>query len=339
MSENDNTMFITAGLLNMLLKHFGTSESDIHRLFTASGLDATVLQNPITKVDAHLLGAYLEHIVKKNKNHRTGLETGFLLPFTMTGNIFNIYNRSKTVREIFENAEPFEPTANNILIYTTREENNLFYFEIAIEPEFARLYPVGARQWVEMQYGISLQYAYSFTGRYLHPVLACSMYKKEGAADKLEEYLGCPVKYEVDKLAMIFNKSVLDLPVITGNKDLLPIFEDYMHEIRLLEEQPQNRLSRSVRRYLMHGLINANLDLAFVAEKFNMSGRTIQRKLKAEGTSYQQILDALRIELSQKYLKEKIPLAEISFLLGFETQSAFNKFFKKHFHSPPTRFV
>ncbi|WP_308587714.1 helix-turn-helix transcriptional regulator [uncultured Parabacteroides sp.] len=67
-----------------------------------------------------------------------------------------------------------------------------------------------------------------------------------------------------------------------------------------------------------------------------MSERNIQRKLKEEGTSYQKILDGLRMELSQKYLKEKIPLPEIGFLLGFESQSAFNKFFKKHFGTQPS---
>ena len=39
-----------------------------------------------------------------------------------------------------------------------------------------------------------------------------------------------------------------------------------------------------------------------------------------------------------KYLKEKISLPEIGFLLGFESQSAFNKFFKKHFRVQPSAY-
>ena len=54
-----------------------------------------------------------------------------------------------------------------------------------------------------------------------------------------------------------------------------------------------------------------------------MSDRTLQRKLLSENTSYQIILDDVRKELAIKYLKENISLVEISFLLGFETQSAF----------------
>lgn len=130
---------------------------------------------------------------------------------------------------------------------------------------------------------------------------------------------------------------ILDLPIVTINKGLLPIFEDYMNEIQLVEEQ-QNKWSNSVRRHLIHSLSISNLKLDFVAERFNMSKRSLHRKLKEEGTSYQQILDSLRMELSRKYLKEKIPLVEIAHLLGFESQSAFNKFFQKHFQIKPSQF-
>lgn len=86
----------------------------------------------------------------------------------------------------------------------------------------------------------------------------------------------------------------------------------------------------------MHNLSNTDLSFKRVAEKFNMSERNIQRKLKLEGTSYQQILNNLRMNLAQEYIKEKVPFTEIAFLLGFESQSAFNKFFHKQFHTTPS---
>ena len=141
-----------------------------------------------------------------------------------------------------------------------------------------------------------------------------------------------------DRLILVFDKTVLDLPIVTGNKEMLAIFEDYMNEIQIQETAQNHGLSQTVRRYLMHSLLNDDLSLKYVAERFNMSERNIQRKLKTEGTSYQKILDDLRMELSLKYLKEKISLPEIGFLLGFESQSAFNKFFKKHFRVQPSTY-
>lgn len=331
-------MFVSAGLLSLLIKQYQTTWEDISGLFAKRKFNYDTLLNPTAKIDANILGIYLEYVVKQSSNNRIGLETGFLLPFVLTSSMYNIYNRSKNVREIFENPEPFEPAANDILTYTNREENDYFFFEISIDHEFAQLYPIASRQWMEMQYGISLQYAYSFTGRYLYPLRAYSVYPKEGKVDKLEEFLYCPIEFNQEKLSLIFNRSVLDLPVITGNKALYPIFEDYMNEIKQMDIEQSNSLSRTIRRYLMHNLLSADLSLKGITERLNMSERNIQRKLKSEGTSYQQILNGLRMELAQKYVREKIPFTEIAFLLGFESQSAFNKFFHKHFNTTPSQF-
>ena len=331
-------MFITVGLLNMLLKHFKTTDNEILKILSELEYDYSILQYPTSKIDANILGHYLEYIVAKTGNPRIGLETGFLLPFILTGMYFNIYNQSKTVREVFENEEPFDPAINNIYKFTTKEDDTTFSLEIFIESGFKESYPLAARQWAEMQCGFFLQYAYSFTGRFLRPLLVHSMYEKEGEKDKLEEYLDCPVKFNHDSLILTFSKTVLDLPIVTGDREILALFEDYMNEIQLYKMNGKNHLSRTVRRFLTHSLLNSDLSLSYVAARFNMSERNIQRKLKAEGTSYQKILDNLRTELSQKYLKEKISLTEISFLLGFESQSAFNKFFRKQFHITPGEF-
>lgn len=328
-------MYIAAGFLNILLKHFENVQIDICKLFLEFKTDPKVLENPLVEVDANILGKYLELIVAKENNDRIGLEAGFAIPFNIPGVIFNLYQDRAIVCDIFDNLELVDHIANNILEYTTKIEEDLFFYEIAVSEEFVEKYSVAASQWCEMQYGIALQYAHSYTGRYLYPVLAYSLYEKEGEHDELEEYLNCPIKFGKNKLSLIFNKSVLDLPVITANKDFLPIFKDFMNEIR---DGNGNKLGNAVRRYLLHSLSSFSLSLESVSKMFNMSERNIQRKLKSEGTSYQLILNNLRIELSRKYLKGKIPLTEIAFLLGFESQSSFNKFFQKHFGCAPNQF-
>lgn len=325
-----------SGLLNILMLQFNDLSIDIGKILAEFKTDPNVLKNPVIKIDAGIVGRYLEEVVRLNRDHRTGLKVGFLIPFSLTGTYFNLYNGCNTVSELFENLQTFSLTDNNITHYNTRLEGDDLHYEVFIDPEFKEKYSVAVRQWYEMQYGIALQYAYSYTGHFFHPVFAHSVYKREEGTEPLEEYLHCPVKFNQEKLVLGFKKSILDLPVITAKKELFPLFENVMGEIEY--KQNANKLSNAVRRYLMHTLSTSVLNLKHVAERFNMSERNIQRKLKTEGTSYQQILDNLRMELAQKYLKERIPLVEITFLLGFESQSAFNKFFNKHFHTTPSRF-
>jgi len=329
--------YIISGLFKAFILQFKDQPVNLQKIFATSDSDINLLKDPLAKIDAAIFTQYMEEIVQLKKNHRIGLESGFRIPFMLTGTYYNMYYNCNTVRELFENLKSLDSTANNLTKYETSIENNYLYYEISVDPAFTEKYPIAIRQWIEMQYGIGLQYAYSFTGRFLHPVFACTPYPKEGDNDLLEEYLDCPVKFNQEKAGMVFKKSVLDLPVITARKELFPVFEYIMNEIEY--KQNENNLAATVRRYLNHNLTVNKPGLKLIAERLHMSERNIQRKLKEEGTSYQQILDNLRIELAEKYMRQHVPFVEVAFLLGFENQSTFNKFFQKHFHTTPGRFL
>ena len=70
-----------------------------------------------------------------------------------------------------------------------------------------------------------------------------------------------------------------------------------------------------------------------------MSGRTLQRRLKEEGTSFGELLDWLRRGMAQAYLADdQISISEVSYLLGFSEQSAFQRAFKRWTGSTPVQF-
>ena len=70
-----------------------------------------------------------------------------------------------------------------------------------------------------------------------------------------------------------------------------------------------------------------------------VSQRSLQGKLKEEGTTYQAVLDSVRRELATAYLEDDgLSLAEIAFLLGYADQSAFNHAFHKWTGDSPLRF-
>ena len=170
---------------------------------------------------------------------------------------------------------------------------------------------------------------YALTGKHITPVLAYSPYKQETTPDLLETMIQCPVKFGAPFM-MVFDKEVLETP------EMLFIAERLISG--LLEKEQKQSVSSIVRRYMLQTIPGINLSLKNTACDLNMSVRTLQRKLLVENTSYQAILDGVRKELANKYLEENISLVEISFLLGFESQSAFNKFFKKHFGKQPTQY-
>ncbi len=72
------------------------------------------------------------------------------------------------------------------------------------------------------------------------------------------------------------------------------------------------------------------LSLDDIASNFNISTRTLQRKLKEEGINFQQLADEARKTLTINYLKAgSYPVKEISYMLGYNELSAFTRTFKR----------
>ncbi len=67
-----------------------------------------------------------------------------------------------------------------------------------------------------------------------------------------------------------------------------------------------------------------------VATRLQLSPRTLQRRLKAEGLVHQELVEAVRQELSAGYLQEPtLSFTDIAFLLGYSDATAFSRAYKR----------
>ena len=81
----------------------------------------------------------------------------------------------------------------------------------------------------------------------------------------------------------------------------------------------------------------ANADAACRA--LRLSRRTLQRRLKAERTSFQKILREVRAELAVNYLRDaRLKSLEIAMLLGYSNISTFTTAFKSWYDMPPAAY-
>lgn len=79
-----------------------------------------------------------------------------------------------------------------------------------------------------------------------------------------------------------------------------------------------------------------NVSQEGVAARMDISVRNLQRRLKALGTSYQNLLDEARQSLAMTLIEDgSTPLYEISFLVGYTEPSAFYKAFKRWTNKTP----
>ena len=95
------------------------------------------------------------------------------------------------------------------------------------------------------------------------------------------------------------------------------------------------QLKRKLADLLARG--EANADAA--CRSLRLSRRTLQRRLKAEKTSFQSILREVRAELAVNYLRDaRLRILEIAMLLGYSNLSSFTTAFKSWYDLPPAEY-
>jgi AraC-like DNA-binding protein len=143
-----------------------------------------------------------------------------------------------------------------------------------------------------------------------------------------EALFSCPIAFDADHTQLALPHALLDVQLPHANQAYCAIFEQQV--ARTLARLPgKSGLSGDVRAAAQATLSSGDCTLASAAKRLGMSERTLQRRLRAEGTSFAELLDVLRSELAVAYLAQAVPVQEIAWLLGYGEPSAFHHAFRR----------
>lgn len=142
-----------------------------------------------------------------------------------------------------------------------------------------------------------------------------------------EDYFG--VRIQGDSFnGLTFSAEDAQRQFLTANEAMWSIFEPELRQ-RMEDLTEQSSFRERVRACLIEILASGHYSMADVASKLAVSTRTLQRRLKAENTSFQQELDSLREELARHYLlNSDYSSGQIAFLIGYEEPNSFFRAFR-----------
>ncbi len=116
-------------------------------------------------------------------------------------------------------------------------------------------------------------------------------------------------------------------PFLTVNDEMWEFFEPELRR-RLSDLEAGTTVKERVRASLLEQLPAGSSSIEVIASDLAVSTRTLQRRLKEEGTTFQAILDDTRTSLALHYLSNSdLSTGEISFLLGYEDTRSFYRAF------------
>jgi AraC-like DNA-binding protein len=145
---------------------------------------------------------------------------------------------------------------------------------------------------------------------------------------------GAPIYFSQSCNGLVFPKVLLQQPVKGGSRSS-PRWRLPVPTPRPLPIDLPDQMRRHITRVIRHGRTSINE----CAAAFGWHVRTFQRRLKAAGVTYDELLETTRHELAVHYLKHRhLSLTEIGSLLGYAELSTFSRAFRRWSGCSPQAF-
>ena len=164
-------------------------------------------------------------------------------------------------------------------------------------------------------------------GEYVSPIAILSQRPEPADPDRFASLLGSRIEFDADRNCITFVRADIVDQLITGNAELAHINDEQIETYlaTYLEVSTSREVVGKIIEHLPDGPPNQK-----EIGTLNVSNRTLQRKLKDEGTSFIDLLQDTRLQLARKYLAQpQRSIVEIAYLLGFSEPSTFSRAFKR----------
>jgi AraC-like DNA-binding protein len=188
----------------------------------------------------------------------------------------------------------------------------------------------------ELQIGIHISLMRDVMGASFTPIriaVTCP-----GSETRLtQELLGCPVLVEQPATQIVLDTAWSDRAPTLGNRATHAAVLEICDRL-LAELGRRSGVAGRVREVLLENIANRP-DFETVAKRLRTTERTLRRQLRAQQTSFRELVDELRMQLAIKYLRDTDMTGEdIALAIGFSDAANFRHAFRRWTRESPSEF-
>ncbi len=142
------------------------------------------------------------------------------------------------------------------------------------------------------------------------------------------EFFGCPVRFRARRNTLVVTGEVARWRSLHADPAMLSMSRQYAE--KALEAIAEDNLVGHVKLELEAVLETGPRDLESVARRMGMSGRSLQRRLKREGTGFAEVLDQVRRVKALELIEDRrVGLGALAIQSGFTDTSSLYRAFKR----------
>ncbi|WP_430428494.1 AraC family transcriptional regulator [Parasphingorhabdus sp.] len=155
--------------------------------------------------------------------------------------------------------------------------------------------------------------------------------------DPCAEYFGCEIKYDQPFDCLEFKAGLADVALPQANPELLKTLESRLDRA-LKNLENLDRMTNQVHQCILYSLGQMPVNIVDIARSLGYSPQVMTRGLKDEGSSFRGILQEVRRQNAEFYLKaNRKSLADIALALGYSDQTAFTRAYRGWHGVPPSQ--
>jgi AraC-like DNA-binding protein len=142
-----------------------------------------------------------------------------------------------------------------------------------------------------------------------------------------QRFFQAPLRFDAERSAVTFPSRWLDEALASAD----PLLHRHLEaEASALHARSDGNILRGLRQLLRKTLVTQKTSIALVARQLGVHQRTLNRRLRAEGTTFKREVEAMRYATARQLLGETdMSLARVAFALEYADASAFNRAFKR----------
>jgi len=313
---------------------------DTQTLLQQAGVDSSLLADSNNQIPFDQLLDFVWLVIKTSGDDNFGIDAGDPPRPSNWGMLTLVMLNSSTLKIAMEYAIQYEHLFNGAIKTTLEYQGDL----ARVNTEFPGYDDEKIRPFVEQDFVAFMQF-----GKFLidssgignsETALKEVTFRHQQPAnpERCQEFFQVPIIYNAPCNSLLVEKSVFDLPIPTANAKLLEVLLVQIEELNARQSE-QDNFSAKVYFYIKDHLATGVPTLEQAAQHFGISLSTLKRRLQQEETSYKQVSNQVRQQVTFDLLENtNQPIADIAYLVGFKNPTTFYRAFKEWTGKTPAYF-
>lgn len=322
-----------------LLAYATGRDIDAQHVCQLSGLDyKSLTRNTTAAINNHQVENLWKNLSHLSNDPLFGLHFGESMQLAALGAVGQILQTSSNVGEALSNAGALVALITDQFKLQIEHESKAVTIHLIADHEKAETFPFTYRHMAEY---LMVFIVHELDGLLLKRIQPLSVHLPYRVQEQHEynRIFRCQVQKQSHSFAIRISNEYLAQTLISANYAL----QNYLlQKINLLlkDDKKENTLHTKIFNFLLTNSYLYSMSLEAVAANFNVSARTLQRKLKEEGVSFLQIVDDVRQKLAINYLSSgNYKVKDVAYILGYNEPGAFVRAFKRWTDKTPAEYL